>query len=503
MATEPNKKLSIAFIHPDLGIGGAERLVVDAALGLQEQGNEVIFYTSHCDKNHCFEEIKDGTLKFQVIGDQLPTTLGGKFYIVFANLRQLYLTFKLLFTKEAKKHDVFIVDQLSTCVPFLHKYTTADILFYCHFPDQLLASRTNIIKKLYRVPFDLLEQFTISAADMVVVNSNFTKSMYYSAFNLLQNEPDVVYPCVDLDFSPIDQRDKQLLGHLLAPNDKFYLSINRYELKKNIVLALKAFALSNEFSNDNAKLIICGGYDERVSENVQCLKQLQREAECLKISYSTINYPEFEKNNDLDLFNTTHSKVIFLTSISTSLKELLLSKTELLLYTPSNEHFGIVPLEAMKHGKPVLATTSGGPLETVETLIPGKNDNIATGWLRAPIPEVWAKVIDESKRYKEGGKSKFENSGPSRVSRIFSRRTMTRSLEDIIDKMLWRKRTVYPWETVIGPFFNLMLQFIFTKLFPGSNWPYILLATVALLMKDYMSLIYWVFAYSTLNFFIE
>ena len=258
MATEPNKKLSIAFIHPDLGIGGAERLVVDAALGLQEQGNEVIFYTSHCDKNHCFEEIKDGTLKFQVIGDQLPTTLGGKFYIVFANLRQLYLTFKLLFTKEAKKHDVFIVDQLSTCVPFLHKYTTADILFYCHFPDQLLASRTNIIKKLYRVPFDLLEQFTISAADMVVVNSNFTKSMYYSAFNLLQNEPDVVYPCVDLDFSPIDQRDKQLLGHLLAPNDKFYLSINRYELKKNIVLALKAFALSNEFSNDNAKLIICG-----------------------------------------------------------------------------------------------------------------------------------------------------------------------------------------------------------------------------------------------------
>ncbi len=28
-----NRTLKIAFLHPDLGIGGAERLVVDAALG--------------------------------------------------------------------------------------------------------------------------------------------------------------------------------------------------------------------------------------------------------------------------------------------------------------------------------------------------------------------------------------------------------------------------------------------------------------------------------------
>jgi len=32
---------SVVFLHPDLGIGGAERLVVDAALALQTRGHKV------------------------------------------------------------------------------------------------------------------------------------------------------------------------------------------------------------------------------------------------------------------------------------------------------------------------------------------------------------------------------------------------------------------------------------------------------------------------------
>ena len=50
----------VVFFHPDLGIGGAERLVIDAAVGLQARGNKVVIFTSHCDKNHCFEEARDG-----------------------------------------------------------------------------------------------------------------------------------------------------------------------------------------------------------------------------------------------------------------------------------------------------------------------------------------------------------------------------------------------------------------------------------------------------------
>lgn len=36
-----------------------------------------------------------------------------------------------------------------------------------------------------------------------------------------------------------------------------------------------------------------------------------------------------------------------------------------LLYTPDREHFGIVPLESMQMGLPVIAVNSGGPTETI------------------------------------------------------------------------------------------------------------------------------------------
>ncbi len=35
------RPLAVAFIHPDLGLGGAERLVVDAALELSARGHAV------------------------------------------------------------------------------------------------------------------------------------------------------------------------------------------------------------------------------------------------------------------------------------------------------------------------------------------------------------------------------------------------------------------------------------------------------------------------------
>lgn len=61
MAEKDDDQRTVVFFHPDLGIGGAERLVVDAAVGLQNRGHKVVIFTSHCDKSHCFEEARDGT----------------------------------------------------------------------------------------------------------------------------------------------------------------------------------------------------------------------------------------------------------------------------------------------------------------------------------------------------------------------------------------------------------------------------------------------------------
>lgn len=133
----------IAFLHPDLGIGGAERLVVDAAVGLQDKGHDITIFTSHCDKTHCFEEVSSGQLKVVVHGDFLPTQILQRFHIVFAILRQLVLVISLILSGEIEKYDYFIVDQLSFAVPFLSIFSnkSSKVLFYCHFPDQLLVRK--------------------------------------------------------------------------------------------------------------------------------------------------------------------------------------------------------------------------------------------------------------------------------------------------------------------------------------------------------------------------
>lgn len=54
----------------------------------------------------------------------------------------------------------------------------------------------------YRLPFDLFEEYCISMADKVLVNSLYTQSVYkesYTIISYLSNTlPNVLYPCVDL-----------------------------------------------------------------------------------------------------------------------------------------------------------------------------------------------------------------------------------------------------------------------------------------------------------------
>jgi alpha-1,3/alpha-1,6-mannosyltransferase len=83
----------------------------------------------------------------------------------------------------------------------------------------------------------------------------------------------------------------------------------------------------------------------------------------------------------------------------------LLKNALALLYTPENEHFGIVPLEAQYMETPVLASNSGGPKETVVEK--------ETGFLLSKKPEDWAEkmqiLAQETKLREEMGKNGKEN----------------------------------------------------------------------------------------------
>jgi alpha-1,3/alpha-1,6-mannosyltransferase len=121
--------------------------------------------------------------------------------------------------------------------------------------------------------------------------------------------------------------------------------------------------------------------------------------------------------------------VIFLLSIPSALKSYLLNTAQLLVYTPSNEHFGIVPLEAGLHKVPVLATASGGPLESIE--------DERTGFLRKRDVNQWAAVINtvlfdmsDEERIRMGEKAK------QRVTDRFSKEKMAEDIEEELERLV-------------------------------------------------------------------
>ena len=135
---------------------------------------------------------------------------------------------------------------------------------------------------------------------------------------------------------------------------------------------------------------MAGGYDPRVTENIQHLEELRK------------------KSLTLNLKN----EIEFLKSPSNFKKLDLLHTSDALLYTPSNEHFGIVPVEAMYAGLPVVAVNSGGPLETV---VDGE-----TGFLRESSADDFCEAMVKLVEGGEDLKRKMGENGRKRVKENFS-----------------------------------------------------------------------------------
>ena len=158
--------------------------------------------------------------------------------------------------------------------------------------------------------------------------------------------------------------------------------------------------------------------------------------------------------------------VLFLLSVPAQLKRMLLQHARLLVYTPSNEHFGIVPLEAMLAGVPVLAANSGGPLETVL--------NGETGWLR-PVEDVgaWTEIIRGAVEGREDGRLLREmgKKGRSRVVAEFSAEKMAERLDEEVRTMVQSPRVQMSVEVVdllmggmgLGVVLAVFLAFVWRK----------------------------------------
>ena len=449
----------VCVLHPDLGLGGAERLVVDMACELGARHScEVDVYTAHHDNRRCFKETREQVdFKVHVRGNTWPRTiLGGKCVALCAMIRMLAIAIHVALWCN---YDVVLIDQVSVAIlPFKvtravrnvrnkvakqvgwaasdsdsvssrkrkkeekmkrKKEKEVKVVFYCHYPDQLLSTkRDSVVKRLYRLPLDWLEEWTTGMADVVLVNSLFTKQVFFGTFKRLaraNKTVDVLYPAVELEGegdAAKKKGDKGKGGRGGAGDDDaaatgvVFLSINRFERKKNIALAIAALKELHEDISSSPlevlpRLVIAGGYDRRLPENVEYLEHLK----------------DIARHLDVDKF------IEYFPSFTDEQRAELLEECTCVLYTPEREHFGIVPLEAMGAGRPVIACNSGGPLETVV--------HQKTGFICEPTPRAFA---DAMKECMEGDCARrLGRSASEHVKTKFSRKAFGERLFDIIN----------------------------------------------------------------------
>ena len=348
--------LRIAFLHPELGLGGGERLMVDAALALQARGHRVRFHTAH-HPAESFAATRDGRLDVRVHGRHVPLQLAGRLRLPLAVARMAALGPPAL--RGGEPVDAVVCDAVAQAVPLLRWLTSAPFIFYGHYPDALLTPPRRGWYRWYRLPLDRWEAAGLEAADRLLVNSAYTADAFRRCFPALRCRPEVLHPSVDLArFAP--GRTPPSACHTVAV-------IGRLVEGKNVALAIDALATVRARLAPQTfavlRLVIAGGYDARLRDCRDTVAALQAQAAALGLAGQV----EIRRSpDDAEL-------------------QALLARSRAVLYTPAQEHFGYVPLEAMAAGRPVVAVDAGGPTETV---VDG-----ATGFLRPPTAAAFADAL--------------------------------------------------------------------------------------------------------------
>lgn len=365
MASAQTESVRIAMLVPDLGLGGAQRLFVNMALGFKNKGHQVKFYTPFHDRSYCYEETVDGTFDVEEHGRWWPRTIFKKFFIFCIMMRMIICSLWMILF-DYNNFDVVVMDRVSVTVP-LFRLVGKKVIFYLHFPDKLLCyenQRKGILKNTYRFFMDLIEEFTLAFSHVILANSLFTQQNYMNTFRFLRKlkvKPDVLYPAID--FAQLEKiyPEEEFMSTILKP---YFLSLNRYDEKKDLHLAIRAYAALKAMKPDiKHKLVLAGGYEPRREDcDYDHLVNLAGKLG-LKIG----------------------EDIQFLKNISEAQKSNLLRNATCCIYTPLMEHFGMVPVEAMYLTLPVIACTTGGPKESVL-------DGI-TGFLIPQDPKMWAEKM--------------------------------------------------------------------------------------------------------------
>jgi alpha-1,3/alpha-1,6-mannosyltransferase len=395
-------RLRVAFLHPVLGIGGAERLVVDAALELQARGHDVTIFTAEHNPGRAFPETTDGRLHVRVKGGFIPATLGGRLQAPCAIARLCWAACAI--AANGHPFDVIVSDIAPYAIPLLRllrgrRGTRTKLVYYCHYPDQLLAPRRHGWYRYYRLPFDRLEGPAMRAADLVLANSRFTARAVAA---LGVDVTEVIYPGVPTTpYTAVPA---------LRGDESVFLVVGRFDPRKNQALAVNAFARLRDTAAEvfaRTSLVLAGGLDVSRREDRETAQAIAALVRRLAIEDKVVLHP----------------------SPSETERMALLERCLCVVHPTPDEHFGIVPVEAMAAGRPVVAVANAGPLETV---VDGE-----TGFLREPTADAFADalaLLGDSPALR----ARLGLAGRKRAAR-FSRHAFGDALEQAFERLGYRR----------------------------------------------------------------
>ncbi len=319
----PSHQPKVALVHDYLREYGGGEKVLEV---LNEEWPQANIYTSIYDQ----ERMKISGLK---IPNGLIHTSFLQYLPFHYQLRKHYFFVYPLAFKMLNVDTDIILSSCSYASKFVRKPKNGLHICYLHSvpkflwgydtetPDLEVLPIDKYFKPIYKMIMPTLKgrlrSMDFAAAqkvDFFIANSELTKERIKKHYN---RDSKVIYPPVDLSRFAGEIKDKG-----------YYLIISRLSNFKKIDLVVRAF---NSF-----------GKSLKIIGDGQELSNLK------KIS---------------------HSNVEFLGTLSGEKLEGVLKNCSALVF-PTQEDFGIVPVEAMAAGKPVIAFRGGGVLETV---VEGKN----------------------------------------------------------------------------------------------------------------------------------
>jgi glycosyltransferase involved in cell wall biosynthesis len=313
-------KVGIVIYSPRF-FGGGSKFACDLALSLMERGVEV----AACAMETPLKGLSHEGL-FQIQHWFTPNVRWnfGKLYRIMINQR-----FALKKLVKRFKPDVIIGADTEPSVMMGQK---ARKIMYVHFPTEFKIDKHSLRHELYRSLYWWQHYRALAELDVIVCNSEYTKQITYLAWQHCQPDEKkytVIYPSVEVEKFKTEMKRE--------PHKVCY--VGRIDEKKGIEHVVEAF---KQVKKDvpQARLEIVGG---------------------VKGSYwAELYYPKLlgkvREAEDIIIKRDVPEKVII---------ETFLTSRCMVSYNPE-EHFGIVPVEAMAAGCPPIVADGGGQRETVK-----------------------------------------------------------------------------------------------------------------------------------------